>query len=215
MNRSRLLGGLALAAAGTAFFAGQLVVQSAWTTSFSWADNNISDLGMVSCRTWGDPARYVCSPWHAVMNAVFVANGVLIGIGAVFGLRGGGRGRVARYLLLAAAIGCCLVGIAPADVDENLHVLGAALVFLLGNVGMIAAWSVTRGPRWLPVLFGVVGLVATGLHLSKHGLGLGVAGMERLAVFPLFVWFLVEGALIVRAARRRIPSERADAAGVA
>ncbi|SHM94457.1 DUF998 domain-containing protein [Cryptosporangium aurantiacum] len=211
MNRYRVLGGLALAVAGVAFFVGQVVVQSAWTTPFSWADNNISDLGMVSCGTWGDPARYVCSPWHPLMNAVFVVNGVLIAIGVVLGL----RGRAARGLLLAAAVGCVLVGYAPADVDENLHVLGAVLVFLLGNAGMIAARSVTRGPRWLPVLFGVVGLVATGLHLSKQGLGLGVAGMERLALFPLFVWFVIEGVLIVRDARRRIPSDRADAAGVA
>lgn len=189
----RLLGGLALAAAGLAFFVGQIVVQSAWTTPFSWAENNISDLGMRTCGEWGEPVRYVCSPWHAGMNAVFVVNGVLIAIGAVLAI----RGRVARILLLAAAVGCVLVGLAPADVDENLHVLGAALVFVLGNAGMIA----TR--RRLPVVLGVLGLVATGLHLSRHGLGLGVAGMERLAVFPLFVWFVIEGV--------RIRSERADA----
>ncbi|TQS43296.1 DUF998 domain-containing protein [Cryptosporangium phraense] len=195
-----LLGALALATAGLAFFVGQLVVQSAWTTPFSWADNNISDLGMVSCGDWGDPARYVCSPWHAGMNAVFVANGILIAIGALLAV----PRRLARVLLLAAAVGCVLVGLAPADLDENRHVLGAALVFVLGNAGIIAV----RKP--LPVVLGAVGLVATGLHLSRHGLGLGVAGMERLAVFPLFAWFLIEGVRLVAA--RRIPSERADAA---
>ncbi|MFG1921668.1 DUF998 domain-containing protein [Cryptosporangium sp. NPDC048952] len=178
----KLLGALALVAAGALFFVGQVVVQAAWTAPFSWADNNISDLGMVGCGDWGSPPRYVCSPWHVLMNAVFVTNGVLIAIGAIGLFRG-----AARYLLLAAAIGCVLVGLAPADVDENLHVLGAALVFVLGNVGMI----VTR--RRLPVLLGVVGLVATVLHVTGHGLGIGVAGMERVAVFPLFAWFLIEG----------------------
>lgn len=183
----KILGAITLATAGLLFFVGQLVVQSAWTTPFSWADNNISDLGMVACRDWGSPARYVCSPWHPLMNAVFVLNGVLIAVGALGVFRG-----AVRYLLLAAAIGCVLVGLAPADVDENLHVLGAALVFLLGNVAMI----VVR--RWVPVVLGVVGLVATVLHVTGHGLGIGVAGMERVALFPLFAWFVLEGARRLR-----------------
>jgi hypothetical membrane protein len=121
------------------------------------------------------------------MNTVFVLNGALVAAGAVTLFRG-----VVRYLLLAAAVGCVLVGLAPADVDENTHVVGAALVFVLGNLGLIA----TR--RRLAVLFGVVGLIATGLHVTRHGLGIGVAGMERVAVYPLFVWFLIEGVTRLR-----------------
>ncbi|GAA0243217.1 DUF998 domain-containing protein [Cryptosporangium japonicum] len=171
----RILGAVALASAGTLFFVGQWVVQSAWTEPFSWADNNISDLGEVS------------APWHRLMNTVFVLNGALVATGAVTLFRG-----AVRYLLLAAAVGCVLVGLAPADVDENTHVLGAALVFVLGNLGLIA----TR--RRLGVVFGIVGLIATGLHVTGHGLGIGVAGMERVAVYPLFLWFLIEGVARLR-----------------
>ena len=178
MTRNNL-GASALALAGLFFFVGQLVVQAAWTTPFSWADNNISDLGETS------------APWHALMNAVFVTNGLLLAVGAVTLFR-----RAARYLFLAAAAGSVLVGLAPADVNENPHVLGAALVFVLGNLGMITARP--AGPRWVPVLFGVVGLVATVLHVTRHGLGIGVAGMERVAVFPLFAWFVIEGVIRLR-----------------
>ena len=175
-------GAAALTTAGVLFFAGQLIAQSAWTTPFSWADDNISDLGETT------------APWHTLMNTVFVVNGVLVAVGAVTLQRG-----AARVLLLAAAVGCVLVGLAPADVAENPHVLGAALVFVLGNLGMIVSRSAL--PRWVPVLLGFVGLVATVLHVTRHGLGLGVGGMERVAVFPLFGWFLVDG--LVRLVRSR------------
>lgn len=176
---TRKLGALALALAGLFFFVGQFVVQAAWTTPFSWAENTISDLGTAA------------SPWHTLMNAVFVTNGVLLAVGSVTQFRG-----AARYLLLAAAIGSVLVGAAPSDVAENPHVVGAALVFVVGNLGMIAAGP--AAPRWVPVLFGVVGLVATVLFATRADLGLGVGGMERVAVYPLFAWFLIEGAIRLR-----------------
>ncbi|MFI5958560.1 DUF998 domain-containing protein [Cryptosporangium sp. NPDC051539] len=103
MNRFRPLGGAALATAGVAFFAGQFVVQSAWTTPFSWADNTISDLGTAE------------SPWHALMNTVFVANGVLVAIGALLSP----RGRAVRALLLGVAAGSVLVGLVPSDAGSG------------------------------------------------------------------------------------------------
>ncbi len=62
------------------FFVAQVIVQSRWTTSFSWATNYISDLGNTKCGFY--PAvtdSYVCSPWHTLMNLSFVRISVKMG----------------------------------------------------------------------------------------------------------------------------------------
>jgi hypothetical protein len=81
------------------FFVAQAVVQSAWTAPYSLAENYISDLGNTSCGPYAysaEVSRYVCSPWHAWMNASFVALGLTIVVGAAL-VRGalprGGRPR--------------------------------------------------------------------------------------------------------------------------
>src|SRR5215213_175850 len=65
------------------FFLAQVIAQSRWTTPFSLATNYISDLGNTTCGLY--PAvtgKYVCSPWHTVMNTSFVLQGVIILVGA-------------------------------------------------------------------------------------------------------------------------------------
>lgn len=62
------LGAVLWVVAGPLFLLAQLVVQAAWSAPFSWATNNISDLGNVRCQPWGDDARYVCSPLHALIT---------------------------------------------------------------------------------------------------------------------------------------------------
>src|ERR1043166_10163892 len=61
------------------FFISQFVVQSAWTTPFSVTENYISDLGNTACGPYPAGSRmYVCSPWHALMNASFIILGLTI-----------------------------------------------------------------------------------------------------------------------------------------
>jgi hypothetical membrane protein len=190
------LGAASWLLATAVFFAAQPVVQSAWTTPYSWAANNISDLGNVSCGPWGDDGRYVCSPWHAGMNAAFVACGLLFAAGAVL-LRRFGPGRTAPALLLAASAGWVIVGLAPADVNENLHVLaGVPLIFVAGNAVLLLS------RHRAGVVLGVVGLTAMVLHLSGHFLGLGIGGMERVAAFPLPLWLAATAVLRWRHAER-------------
>ena len=55
------------------FFIAQIIVQSAWTTPFSLTANYISDLGNTTCGPYPvGSSMYVCSPWHAGMNASFI-----------------------------------------------------------------------------------------------------------------------------------------------
>src|SRR4051794_14748904 len=52
------------------YFLVQVVVASAWKSSYSWRLNAISDLGATSCGQFD--GRYMCSPLHALMNTSFI-----------------------------------------------------------------------------------------------------------------------------------------------
>ncbi|WP_053731225.1 DUF998 domain-containing protein [Streptomyces sp. WM6378] len=122
------------------------------------------------------------------------------------------RGRaaaVARLLLAGAGVGFVLAGLAPADVNENQHALGALLIMAAGNIGLLltgftlAEHSAAAPLRWGTSLLGVTAITAFGLFLSQHYLGLSMGGMERVAAFPLPLWALAAGVhgLIRRAGR--------------
>ncbi|MEU3075080.1 DUF998 domain-containing protein [Streptomyces laurentii] len=204
------------------FFVVHGIAESAWTTPYSWAHNNISDLGNAVCALRSEPEpRYICSPEHGLMNGSFIALGVLFLLGVV--LTGGALWRrgpaamAARVLLAGAGAGFALAGLAPADVNENTHVLGALLIMLLGNAGLVlTGFVLVRGVpatlRWGGVVWGVVAIAAFGLFLSRTYLGLGMGGMERVAALPLLAWVLSVGVhgLTDRAARasRAVPAAR-------
>ncbi|MFF7773738.1 DUF998 domain-containing protein [Streptomyces tanashiensis] len=201
------------------FFVVHRITESAWDRPYSWARNNISDLGNAHCALQAEPEpRDVCSPEHGLMNGSFVALGVLLVVGvALTGgapWRGGRASTAARLLLACAGVGFALAGLAPADVDENLHVLGALLIMAVGNVGLVLAGfalaeRLPASLRWGGGLLGVAALTALGLFLSRHYLGLGMGGMERVAAFPLLFWALTVGVHgIVRPdeSRRRLPN---------
>lgn len=209
------------------FFVIHWIAESAWVRPYSWAGNNISDLGNARCALQPDPEpRYICSPEHGLMNGSFAALGVLYVVGAA--LTGGAlwkRGRapaVARLLLAGAGVGFGLAGLAPADVHENQHVLGALFIMAAGNIGLIVAGfglaeHVPPPVRWGTSLLGVTAITAFGLFLSHHYLGLGMGGMERVAVLPLLFWALVVGVCgLIRPPGRieaAMPAERLSRAG--
>jgi hypothetical membrane protein len=146
------------------------------------------------------------------MNASLVATGVLLCLGMVLTWRLIGRGlvtRMAQALVLVGASGYAVAGFWPADVDENAHVLGALLIFVLGNAGVVLA-AAARGStvlgslRTLSSTLGGVGLVGTLMFLAQVDIGIGVGGMERVALLPLFVWVVVVALLSIRGGHRAV-----------
>lgn len=205
-KRTTRFGAAALVLGTVQFYAAHLIVESAWPRPYSWA-YNLSDLGNVTCGVWNgsDNPRYVCSPLHALMNASFMAHGVLVVLGLILTWRlwRTSTATVAsRFFLALAGVGFFLAGRYPADVNENPHVLGAFLIFFVGNLGLMLAERplVKSAPGFRLVSFalGALGLVASILFLNHRYLGLGMGGMERLAVLPLQLWFLLTGVLVWR-----------------
>ncbi|MFF0423440.1 DUF998 domain-containing protein [Streptomyces sp. NPDC004520] len=185
------------------FFVVHGIVESAWARPYSWAHNNISDLGNALCALQSEPEpRFICSPEHGLMNGSFVVLGALLAVGAVLTgplWRRGAAAVTARVLVAGAGLGFVLAGLAPADTDENPHVLGALLIMGLGNIGLVAAGGglareLPGALRRATSALGLVALTAFGLFLSRHYLGLGMGGMERVAALPVLLWALAAGA---------------------
>ncbi|MEV4824820.1 DUF998 domain-containing protein [Micromonospora sp. NPDC049274] len=222
LNRTGRAGALCWVVAAPIFLVASLVTGLRWRQpAYSWATHNISDLGNVHCGIWDTTRpRYVCSPWHPLMNAAMLTTAVLLAAGLLLTWRSLGRGglvRSAQTLLLLAAGGYALAARYPADVDENLHVLGAFLIMGLGNVGLLLAGfapNTTVLGRWraLTLAAGLTALAGTVLFFAQEGFGIGVGGMERVAVLPFPVWACCLGALLAETpADRPTPNQSAAA----
>jgi hypothetical membrane protein len=218
LTRPAVLGALCWLVAGPVFLAANVLAPFGWRDpSYSWATDNISDLGNVHCGLWDTTRpRYVCSPWHGSMNAAVILTGVLLAAGILLGWRAAIRAartrvpaaaaRATMVLLLSAALGYGLAGAFPADVDENVHFLGALLVLLVGNVGLLAAAFATRGRAraWTLVAAGVA-FAAALLFFDGQPMGIGLGTIERLAVFPLPVWACCAGTGMLTAHLSALP----------
>ena len=191
------------------FFITQFVVQSAWTTPFSVTENYISDLGNTACGPYPAGARmYVCSPWHAWMNASFIMLGLTILVGAVL-IRAPFRPKrmwaVGKSLVVLAGLGFIAVGLFPENTHIAAHRIGAGAQFISGNLGLVVLGAATLSARRsslvaaiYTITSGVVGLLATALLVSDQYLGAGIGGMERLAAYPLPLWLVLAGTYVLR-----------------
>ncbi|MFI9051639.1 DUF998 domain-containing protein [Streptomyces sp. NPDC053427] len=197
--------------AAVQFLAVQLAVGAVWRTPYSWVRHNISDLGNVHCRIWDDSRpRYVCSPLHDLMNASFVVHGVLLLAGALLTGACWGRGGAsvtARILFVINAAAWVLVGLTPADVDENLHVLGAMIIMGMGNIGLLVTGFLRRGSRFgrlRPVTFAlaVLALTAAAMFFGQYDPGIGMGTLERIAAFGTDAWVLAAAFTVLRGTAR-------------
>ncbi|WP_431774072.1 DUF998 domain-containing protein [Streptomyces cucumeris] len=190
------------------FLVVQLIAGSLWHTPYSWRNNNISDLGNVRCQMWDESRpRYVCSPLHTLMNTSFAVQGVLLLIGMVLTGFIWGRGAMAwttRILFAIGAAGWVLVGMVPADVNEDLHVLGALLIMGLGNIGLLCAGCVRKDAplarvRVVSLTLAATAFLATWMFFARHDPGTGLGGMERIAAGMTQLWTLAVALVALRA----------------
>ncbi len=192
------------------YFAAQLFVALQWTPPYNLSRDTISDLGNTACGTWN--ARYVCSPFHNLMNASFVALGITMVLGSVLVSRHFVNGRASKAGFAAMAIaglGVIMVGFFPENSVSALHGLGAAIPFVLGNASLIILALSLKMPAPLRLYFflsGVAALLGLLAYASSHDLGLGEGGIERVVAYPQTVCLIVIGFyLAVRSSTRQEP----------
>ena len=95
--------------------------------------------------------------------------------------------------IAVAGLGTIMVGLFPENTISSLHIIGAALSFAVGNVGLLFLGLATGLPRPLRLcafLFGVTSLLALMAFLSHQYLGIGVGGMERVVAYPQTIWLI-------------------------
>jgi hypothetical membrane protein len=191
MNPSRLWWtGLVSLLTGVQYLVLEAVAASAWTgPPYRYAVNYISDLGAAN------------SSAAAVMNTAFVLQGLgFLVVGLVVAGRLNG---VRRYVLITLtachAVGNVLVAGFPSSSGSSLHVVGAVLAIVGGNLAALTA-SPNRRLAVLPVL----GLVSAVLisRSELHGL------WERGSVYSITLWEIAFGLVLLLANRRERPGRR-------
>jgi hypothetical protein len=218
LSRSAVVtGGSLWALAAFQYAVANIVAAAAWTSGYSWQDNNTSNLANTQCGMFAGPTgspAYVCSPLHNVVNTSFVLTGVLVIVGMLL-LRkfwpSGWLTDTAMVLWILLGFGKILVGLAPENTNIGLHMMGSLNVPLGSIAVLLLSLLISRRDLWLGLAgmaLGLVGLVGTVLStVGEYAgpalyLGLGAGGMDRVAAYPAILWLLGAGiATIVGAFR--------------
>ncbi len=183
------------------YFVVQVVVASNWVIPYSISQNTISDLGNTVCGSYR--SMYVCSPLHEAMNLSFVLLGLSMALGALFLSYRFKRsiGNVLGLSLMAlGGVGTILVGSYPENTSAHLHILGAALPFLWGNISLLILAYSLKLPKSLRVytfISGAIALIALILLVTQTYIRIGIGGIERIVAYPQTVWLIIIGFYIL------------------
>ncbi len=175
------------------------------------ARNVISDLGAVYSFGLTAHETNSYSTLHALMNASFTLQGLLIFFGALLVRRrfpARALTRAAFLLLELSGLTLCIVGLAPEDVNGLAHVLAAAVHFVSGSLAMlllgIPLLKTNQVAGFLSAAAGTIALAATLLLGCRQtavwsSLGWPIGTVERVAAYPLPLWLSGMGlALLTR-----------------
>lgn len=221
--RSSRIAAAALLLGPAVYLTAEAVSAAAWTgPTYSYLHNWISDLGSSTTGTF--QGREIDSPLYQVMNAGFLIQGLLFGVGvlAIASRLPGRLRRTVTALTVATSTGYVLLAAfhgspqAAEDGTLALHHLGATLAIVGAN-----ALATVLGAHWwkdpmnrslghASVPLGVLGLVAVTALFSTMGSGLPAGLIERVSVCTAVAW-QVRVALQLLLAGRRTPGPDADA----
>ncbi len=182
------------------YFIVQIMAAETYKTAYSLRFNTISDLGNSVCGIYS--GRYVCSPLHNLMNVSFIVLGITMASGALLIYQEFKRDTMTLIgfsCMALAGLGTVTVGLFPENTISVLHILGAGLPFLIGNIGLLILGTSLILPkllRYYTLLSGVVALVALVPFYTQHYFGLGIGGMERFVAYPQTFWLIAFGLYI-------------------
>ncbi|MBC7130677.1 DUF998 domain-containing protein [Candidatus Bathyarchaeota archaeon] len=177
---------------GAAQFLLCLVVGEALYSGYSVSSNYISELGVGSTAILFNGSVFV-------LGVAVMAGAYLLRETCWYG--------VLPYLLMLCGVGCMGTAIFP-YIYGMIHSLFALISFLFGALATIVSCSFQEAPmKHICVVLGAVSLMALVLFMVGEiylrycgillNLGIGLGGMERLIVYPILIWALGFGGLLI------------------
>jgi hypothetical membrane protein len=187
----------------------EAITAAAWThPRYSYAENYVSDLGVTGPRE-AFLEHDIYSPLAPVMNAGFIADGLLALLATILivRFRAGRRAKAIWILSALLAAGITLVGVFHGSKLSQqagtigFHFLGAPVAIIAGNVITILAGTGATALGLSPrlrrplIILGITGIAALAAEIVITG---GVpsfpAGIcERLAVYAVLASQLIRG----------------------
>jgi hypothetical membrane protein len=187
----------------------EIVIGLRASADYTFAGSTVSDLGVTACR----PVRgdLLCSPWHAGMNAAFVWFGCTLVVGAVLvGARwlDGRAGTLSAVLWCVAGAGTIGVGLFPVNESTTAHGLVALPIFVAQPLALLAMGRSLRARRPHLAAATIAVAVASAVGSIAFGVLVGsdsplIGAVERLALWPGYVWVGVVTVALWRAPRPR------------
>lgn len=103
--------------------------------------------------------------------------------------------------MAAAGVGAASVGIFPEDSVVLMHIIGAAVALVFGNLALLFlgfSLGLSRIFKIFTVASGIIGLVALVLFELQLYFTFGKGSMERLAAYPQTIWIIIFGIYVLR-----------------
>jgi len=171
VNRIKLAGLLILI--GISQFILLLKIAEFRYPNYSVANNYISDLGV-------GPVAYIFNTSIILLGILgLIASYLLYELDKIFSI-----------LLFISSLGVAGVGLFPENTGI-LHVISSLITFLFTGITAIYSYKIenTHAKYIWPIL-GIISLTSLTLLATKNYLGLGPGGIERMIVYPIFIWLI-------------------------
>ena len=209
-----LAGGIAIV--GTIWMIMAITVAESLTPGYSISKYEISGLGspifLGTCTTVHDCLAVPSSPIQPAsvifVSAIFLSS--ILGFLYAFLLHKATTHRRFALAIAVSMVGWFLVGVSYLPFYLGLtgegvvvgafvlHLGGAYTDFLFGLLAAISTYRFTRAPMKYMVILAAVSAVSFMLMGTGNYLGLGLGGMQRMGVYPLFLWSVAFGAYLTR-----------------
>ena len=203
----RVRAGALMLAIQPLYILAELLTAAVVTVPYSLLNNTISDLGATTCTTIAYTVGpvIVCSPWHLLINGAFIVFGASLVLGVYFvreWFQPSRIGTTAVVLWIVSGLSSIGTGLTPLDQALEIHVLVSFPVFVAQPLALILSGFVLRKRRGLAswaFIAGAVSVVATIIFLGILPAGASFGGLlERLALWPGYIWLLGLGIAILR-----------------
>ncbi len=182
--------GLFLFIGATQFVLGMLIAEFLYP-GYSVSMNYISDLG-ATCRT----TCTIYQPSASIFNTSVSLLGILALVSSFFIWREF-HNRLISILFGLSSIGMAGVGLFP-ETYGIVHLIVSFMAFFFGGLSAIATYKLVKAPfAYLSLLMGMTCLIVLALFISGIFLGLGPGGMERMIAYPLLLWVIGFGGILM------------------